>query len=288
MQSPLDQIWSKSFDADWLENFRIIESRMLDIFWSYVFKAVASERPIAHGKIMCPSGLKFSSSIRPDAGYQKTSANNVNSSDQSYSNVEQNLLYDDESLKKGELQRGLSILNSEEPQSAPIQGLQSSTFDKNRQPGISLLDVQSASFLGMSKRLGPTLITGGCCQDGCSDVKTFPQIIPMPSKRKTTAPSSQQALSGQGVPRIPGKYAIVEGCCRQIQNGPSMVLRHGTLNVGSLTGRSMEIAEMLERRRINICCLEETRWKSNGVCHINLDNENINYSGMVERRPKMV
>ncbi|ESO05266.1 hypothetical protein HELRODRAFT_171627 [Helobdella robusta] len=71
--------------------------------------------------------------------------------------------------------------------------------------------------------------------------------------------SSQQALSGQGVPRIPGKYAIAEGCCRKIQNGPSMVLRLGTLNVGSLTGRSMEIAEMLERRRIDICCLQETR-----------------------------
>ncbi|ESO02837.1 hypothetical protein HELRODRAFT_81133, partial [Helobdella robusta] len=51
-----------------------------------------------------------------------------------------------------------------------------------------------------------------------------------------------------------------------------MVLRLGTLNVGPLTGRSMEIAEMLERR-IDICCLQETRWKSNGVCHINSDKE---------------
>ncbi|ESN91225.1 hypothetical protein HELRODRAFT_182078 [Helobdella robusta] len=52
-----------------------------------------------------------------------------------------------------------------------------------------------------------------------------------------------------------------------------MVLKLGTLNVGSLTGRSMEIAEMLERRRIDICCLQKTRWKSNGFCHINSDNE---------------
>ncbi|ESO10241.1 hypothetical protein HELRODRAFT_190418 [Helobdella robusta] len=35
----------------------------------------------------------------------------------------------------------------------------------------------------------------------------------------------------------------------------------------------MEIAEMLERRRIDICCLQETRWKSNGVCHVNSDKE---------------
>ncbi|ESO08550.1 hypothetical protein HELRODRAFT_190766 [Helobdella robusta] len=77
---------------------------------------------------------------------------------------------------------------------------------------------------------------------------------------KKTAPSPQQALSGQGVPRIPGKYAIAEECCRKIQNGPSMVLRLGTLNVGSLTGHSMEIAEMLEHRRIDICCLQEIEW----------------------------
>ncbi|ESN91238.1 hypothetical protein HELRODRAFT_182093 [Helobdella robusta] len=94
----------------------------------------------------------------------------------------------------------------------------------------------------------------------------------MPSQRKTTAPSPQQALSGQGLLRIPGKHAIAEGCCRKIQNGPSMVLGLGTLNVGSLTGRSMEITKMLERR-IDICCLQKTQWKSNGVCHINSDKE---------------
>ncbi|ESN99366.1 hypothetical protein HELRODRAFT_152634, partial [Helobdella robusta] len=35
----------------------------------------------------------------------------------------------------------------------------------------------------------------------------------------------------------------------------------------------MEIAEMVERRRIDICCLWEIRWKSNGVCHVNSDKE---------------
>ncbi|ESN96759.1 hypothetical protein HELRODRAFT_163870 [Helobdella robusta] len=110
----------------------------------------------------------------------------------------------------------------------------------------------------------------------------------MPSQRKTTAPSPQQALSGQGVRRIPGKYEIAEGCCRKIQNGPSMVLRLGTLNVGSLTGRSMEIAEMLERRRIDICCLQETRWKSNGVCHVNSDKEKYKLFWNGQKTAKMV
>ncbi|ESO11780.1 hypothetical protein HELRODRAFT_166822 [Helobdella robusta] len=35
----------------------------------------------------------------------------------------------------------------------------------------------------------------------------------------------------------------------------------------------MEIAEMLERKRIDICRLQETRWKSNVDCHVNSDKE---------------
>ncbi|ESO12190.1 hypothetical protein HELRODRAFT_63375, partial [Helobdella robusta] len=42
-------------------------------------------------------------------------------------------------------------------------------------------------------------------------------------------------------------------------------IRLGTLNTGLLTGRSMKIVDMLERRRVDICFLQETRWKSNGV-----------------------
>ncbi|ESN97411.1 hypothetical protein HELRODRAFT_178201 [Helobdella robusta] len=72
------------------------------------------------------------------------------------------------------------------------------------------------------------------------------------------------------------------------QNGPSMVLRLGTLNVGSLTGRSMEIAEMLEHRRIDICCLQETRWQSNGVCHVNSDKEKYKLFWNGQKTTKMV
>ncbi|ESN97843.1 hypothetical protein HELRODRAFT_85022 [Helobdella robusta] len=35
----------------------------------------------------------------------------------------------------------------------------------------------------------------------------------------------------------------------------------------------MKIVEMLELRRIDIYYLQETRWKSNGVCHVNSDKE---------------
>ena len=36
-------------------------------------------------------------------------------------------------------------------------------------------------------------------------------------------------------------------------------------NVGSLTGRSAEVVEVLERRRIDLCCVQETRWRGCGT-----------------------
>ncbi|ESN92882.1 hypothetical protein HELRODRAFT_165013 [Helobdella robusta] len=73
-------------------------------------------------------------------------------------------------------------------------------------------------------------------------------IILVSSKRFIGVKSEKDSvvLSGQGVLSIPEKYAKAEECCRKIQNGPSMVLRLGTLSIGSMTGRSMENAEMLE------------------------------------------
>ena len=33
------------------------------------------------------------------------------------------------------------------------------------------------------------------------------------------------------------------------------------LNVGSMTGKGRELADVLNRRRIDIACVHETRWK---------------------------
>ena len=38
-------------------------------------------------------------------------------------------------------------------------------------------------------------------------------------------------------------------------------LRIGSVNVGSMTGRSGEVADMAARRRLDFCCLQETKWK---------------------------
>ena len=38
-------------------------------------------------------------------------------------------------------------------------------------------------------------------------------------------------------------------------------IRIATVNVGTMSKRSNEIVEMLTRRRVDICCLQETRWR---------------------------
>ena len=38
-------------------------------------------------------------------------------------------------------------------------------------------------------------------------------------------------------------------------------LRIGSLNVGTMHGRANEISETLERRGVDICCVQETRWR---------------------------
>ena len=40
-------------------------------------------------------------------------------------------------------------------------------------------------------------------------------------------------------------------------------LRVGTLNVGTMTGRGRAIADLMKSRRVDILCVQETRWKGN-------------------------
>jgi len=43
------------------------------------------------------------------------------------------------------------------------------------------------------------------------------------------------------------------------------VMKIGTANVGTMTGRSGEVVEMANRRQLDVCCLQETRWKREGA-----------------------
>jgi hypothetical protein len=53
------------------------------------------------------------------------------------------------------------------------------------------------------------------------------------------------------------------GCIRRKRGGVN--LRVGSANVGSMSGRGGEVVEMMGRRRLDFCALQETRWKGSGT-----------------------
>ena len=40
--------------------------------------------------------------------------------------------------------------------------------------------------------------------------------------------------------------------------------RFGTWNIGTLKGRSGEVCEVLHRRKVKVCCIQDVRWKGEG------------------------
>ena len=50
--------------------------------------------------------------------------------------------------------------------------------------------------------------------------------------------------------------------------GRCSLIRVGTLNIGTMTERGRELADMMERRNVDILCLQETKWKSSKVRNI--------------------
>ena len=42
----------------------------------------------------------------------------------------------------------------------------------------------------------------------------------------------------------------------------------GTLNVGTMKGKASEVVEIVSHRRVDLCCLQETRWKMEGFKQI--------------------
>jgi len=64
-------------------------------------------------------------------------------------------------------------------------------------------------------------------------------------------------------------YAKVEGCVhddppRADKLWKGWPFRVGTWNVDSLTGRSGELVEALAERRMDVACVQETRWRGSG------------------------
>ena len=91
----------------------------------------------------------------------------------------------------------------------------------------------------------------------------------MTVQQKSMAPNSRQPLNGQEVLRITRPNSgMVKGDCHSVSHTKSPepeTTWFVTWNVGTLTGRSGEITEVLERRRVKVCCVQETWWKGDGA-----------------------
>ena len=51
--------------------------------------------------------------------------------------------------------------------------------------------------------------------------------------------------------------------CRQREKRQSkrLGMRVEKLNVGTMTGKARELVDMMQRRKVDILCVQETRWK---------------------------
>ena len=38
--------------------------------------------------------------------------------------------------------------------------------------------------------------------------------------------------------------------------------------MGSLCGKKTEVCEELRKRKVDVCCMQEVRWKGQGVCFV--------------------
>ena len=65
---------------------------------------------------------------------------------------------------------------------------------------------------------------------------------------------SMRVTSRQGLPQNRRL-----GINKQVEGRRSV--RFLTVNLGSMTGKSREVANMLKRRRVSIACVQETKWK---------------------------
>ena len=70
---------------------------------------------------------------------------------------------------------------------------------------------------------------------------------------------------------------------REVWKGRSSLVRVCTLNIGTMTGRRRELADMMEQRNVDILCLQETKWKGNKARNIG-GGYKLFYNGADERK----
>ena len=83
-------------------------------------------------------------------------------------------------------------------------------------------------------------------------------------QKKILAPSPPQPLNGQGELRICGLKLFTEKVAKRLG------VRFGSWNVGSISGRGTEVCEELRKRKVDVCCLQDVRWRGEGARFIDV------------------
>ncbi|VDO60200.1 unnamed protein product [Heligmosomoides polygyrus] len=98
----------------------------------------------------------------------------------------------------------------------------------------------------------PNVISYGCTSAHvCRDCATVSAGADAHSQSSTSVRSMRESL-------MRGRHRGATEPVRKPRNVSRS--RVATLNVGTLTGRSCELVEELERRRVDFCAVQETRW----------------------------
>ncbi|KAI5735913.1 hypothetical protein M8J77_024198 [Diaphorina citri] len=86
--------------------------------------------------------------------------------------------------------------------------------------------------------------------------------------------SPRTVTSGRGLP-YPGRVRLTKLAQKDEKKKK---VRVGTLNLGTMNGKGREIVDMMQKRRVDVLCIQETRWKGNKAKQLE-EGYKIYYSG---------
>ncbi|XP_069976476.1 uncharacterized protein [Penaeus vannamei] len=81
----------------------------------------------------------------------------------------------------------------------------------------------------------------------------------MTEAERILALSPRQPLNGQRVLRISG----FAGRGEMPNSTQIQAVKVGSLNVGTMSGKGREVVDLMERRKLEVLCPQETRWRGN-------------------------
>ena len=82
-------------------------------------------------------------------------------------------------------------------------------------------------------------------------------------------------LNEQGFPHLTGRMWVKK-------LAQESLIRFGSWNIGTLTGKSMEVVDTMIRRRINIICLQETKWVGAKAKELDTTGFKLWYTGKIK------